>query len=204
MTLPNRMTPFGVPEAHPARGMFMGNRGCLVDQEGRIVRRWRGERWLTCRLEFRGRRRHPLMVPGRYTELFFLDEVTALAAGHRPCAECRRDELETFRAAWLENYPDDAPSLTFIDRRLHEERTTFPTWPATSESLPDGSMIAIDGTPWLVLGDGIVARSHEGYTVCRARPSGGVRVLTPRAIVRTLARGWRPHVHSSAWSLPGR
>ena len=197
------MTPFGRPEANPARGMFMGNRGCLVDRHGRIVRAWQVERWLTCRLEFRGRRRHPLMAPGRYTELFFLDEATALAAGHRPCWECRREELRTFRAAWLEVHPDDAGPLTVLDRRLHAERTAHASWPAAGESLPDACMIAIDGEAWLVLDDSILAWTHAGYTTRRRRPSGTVEVLTAPSIVKTLALGWRPQLHPSAADLVG-
>lgn len=192
------MTPFGVPEANPARGMFMGNRGCLVDRRGRIVRRWRVERWLICRVAFRGRRRHPLMAPGRYTELFFLDEATALAAGHRPCWECRRAELETFREAWLRVHPGDAGSLTVLDRRLHEERTARASWPARCESLPDGAMVAIDGKAWLVLGGSVLAWSHAGYTTRLPLRPGIVEVLTPPSIVRILTLGWPPHLHPSA------
>lgn len=201
MTLPNRVTPFGVPEADPARGMFMGNRGCLVDRDGRIVRRWQGERWLICRLVFRGRRRHPLMAPGRYTELFFLDEATALAAGHRPCWECRRPELEAFRTAWLEVHPEDAGSLTVLDHRLHEERTASASWPAPCEGLPDGTMIAREEQAWLLQGGSVLAWSHSGYTTRRSLFPGVVDVLTPPSVVRTLAVGWRPELHPSARGL---
>src|SRR5215218_6986529 len=97
MTLQNRVTPLGDLVAEPARGLVYGNRGCLHDEQGRIRRRFAVKRWIACRLEFRGRRRSPLQQPGRYTELFFLDEVTALAAGHRPCAECRREDYDRFR-----------------------------------------------------------------------------------------------------------
>jgi hypothetical protein len=201
MPLPNRVTPFGVMEASPARGSFMGNRGCLVDGRGRLVRRWRGERWLICRLEFRGRRRYPLMAPGRYTELFFMDEATALAAGHRPCRECRRVDLETFRTAWLNVHPDDAGSLTVLDRRLHGQRTAGVPWSARCETLPDGAMVALRGAAWLVLGGSVLAWSHAGYTSCRPRPSGAVDVITPPSTVAVLACGWTPHLHPSAYAL---
>jgi hypothetical protein len=199
--LPNRVTPFGVVEASPARGTFMGNRGCLVDAQGRIVRRWRGERWIICLLAFRGRRRHPLMAPGRYTELFFLDEATALAAGHRPCRECRRPALETFRAGWLEVHPGDAGSLTVLDHRLHRERTRSVSWSVPGESLPDGAMVALDGAAWLVLGHDILAWSHAGYTSRRSRPSGIVDVITPPSTVKVLSGGWTPRLHPSASAL---
>src|SRR5580658_4307221 len=93
----NRVNPFGEIIATPERGTFMGNRGVLHDDQGRIRRKWQGKRWIVCVLEFRGRKRK-MMTPSRYTELFFLDEATALAAGHRPCAECRRDRSTLFAA----------------------------------------------------------------------------------------------------------
>ena len=201
MPLPNRVTPFGVVEASPARGMFMGNRGCLVDGQGHLVRRWRGERWLICRLEFRGRRRRPLMAPGRYTELFFLDEATALAAGHRPCRECRRADLEAFRAAWLEVHPGDAGSLTRLDHRLHQERTAGASWSAPCRTLPDGVMVALEGAAWLVLGGAILAWAHGGYTGRRACPTGAVDVITPPSITKVLSAGWAPCLHPSARAL---
>jgi hypothetical protein len=181
--------------------MFMGNRGCLVDGQGRLVRRWRGERWLVCRLEFRGRRRRPLMAPGRYTELFFLDEATALAAGHRPCRECRRADLEAFRAAWLEVHPGDAGPLTRLDHRLHQERTAGASWSAPCRTLPDGVMVALEGAAWLVLGGAILAWSHGGYTGRRARPTGAVDVITPPSITKVLSAGWDPRLHPSARAL---
>lgn len=179
----------------------MGNRGCLVDGQGRLARRWRGERWLICLLAFRGRRRHPLMAPGRYTELFFLDEATGLAAGHRPCRECRRADLEAFRAAWLEVHPGDVGSLVVLDHRLHEERTGPHSWSAPCEDLPDGAMVALDGVAWLVLGGAILAWSHGGYTSRRARPSGVLDVITPPSIVKVLGAGWVPVLHPSARAL---
>jgi hypothetical protein len=131
----NRVTPFGALIATPARGTLTGNRGCLHDEHGRIRRRYQGERWIICVLEFKGRRR-PLMTPGRYTELFFLDEATALAAGHRPCAECQRDRFNLFRDTWAKANPEVARTArtawlartarlaaTALDRCLHLERT---------------------------------------------------------------------------------
>src|SRR5438067_1673640 len=115
MPLQNRVTPTSELIADPARGLVYGNRGCLHDESGRIRRRYNGKRWIACRLEFRGWRRSPLLQPGRFTELFFLDEATAFAAGHRPCALCRREDYERFRAL-LERGADA------LDARLHAER----------------------------------------------------------------------------------
>ena len=121
----NRVTPFGDLVATPERGTFMGNRGVLHDAEGRIRRAWQLKRWIVCVLEFRGRKRQ-VMTPGRYTELFFLDEATALAAGHRPCAECRHARFLDFCNAWGTAHPskDELPRPTamMIDDRLHSER----------------------------------------------------------------------------------
>ena len=143
------------------------------------------------------------MAPGRYTELFFLDEATALAAGHRPCGECRRADLESFRAAWLSIYPDDVGTLTVLDHRLHEERTAPASWTAPCEHLPDGAMVALDGAAWLLLGGSILAWSHSGYTSRRARPTGVVDVITPASISGVLSAGWTPRLHPSARALVG-
>jgi hypothetical protein len=120
----NRVNPFGEIIATPERGTFMGNRGVLHDDEGRIRRKWQGKRWIVCVLEFRGRKRK-VMTPSRYTELFFLDEATALAAGHRPCAECRRERFTSFCCAWQQAHPQKGGSQSSafdIDACLHAER----------------------------------------------------------------------------------
>jgi hypothetical protein len=193
------MTPLGVPEATPHRGTLMGNRGCLVDARGALARPWQVERWITCVLAFRGRRRHPLMQPGRLTELFFLDEATALAAGHRPCAECRRADLTAFRAAWALVHPADAEAgLPGLDRRLHRERTAAHRRRAPAAGLPDGAMVLLDARPWLVQGGALRAWSHAGYGERRAAPAQPVPVLTAPSLVATLAAGWRPAPHPSA------
>src|SRR5262249_33704005 len=114
----NRVTPFGAIIATPERGTFMGNRGVLHDAEGRIRRTWQVKRWLLCLLQVRGRKRS-ILTPGRYTELFFLDEATGLAAGHRPCAECRRDCFKAFCRAWLAGNPGHDVTALAIDERLH-------------------------------------------------------------------------------------
>lgn len=121
----NRVTPAGEIIAHAGRGMFMGNRGCLHDHAGQIRRDWRLKAWITCQLDFKDRTRE-LLRPGHYTELFFLDEATALAAGHRPCAECRRDDFLYFKKIWLQSNPNvalsDRPGIGEIDQALHAER----------------------------------------------------------------------------------
>src|SRR5437879_1969205 len=115
----NRVTPFGQIVATPERGDFMGNRGVIHDRDGRIRKPWRVKRWLICLLQFKGEKR-AVMTPGLYTELFFLDEATALAAGHRPCALCRRERYNAFRDAW--HVGETRPSAIAIDERLHTER----------------------------------------------------------------------------------
>ena len=197
MTLPNRVTPFGVLEADPARGTLMGNRGCLVNARGELVRRWQLERWITCVLEFKGRRRHPLMAPGQYTELFFLDEATACAAGHRPCHECRRAAADAFAEGWRVRHPRDR-RLPQIDARLHRERTTGAHHHATCAELPPGAMVSLDGRAWVVTGDGLRAWTPAGYTDRRDGPGEPIAVLTPPSTVAAMRAGWRPQLHASA------
>ena len=197
MTLQNRVSPFGLLEAAPARGTLMGNRGCLVNARGELVRRWQLDRWITCVLEFKGRRRRPLMAPGRYTELFFLDEATACAAGHRPCHECRRADAEEFLAAWRAVHPRDR-RLAQVDERLHRERTRAAHPAVACAELPDGAMVSLDGRAWLVVDGGLRAWTHGGYTDARPRPPERATVLTPPSIAAAMRAGWRPAIHPSA------
>ena len=148
------MTPFSELIADPARGLVYGNRGCLHDAAGQIRRRYNGKRWIACRLEFRGWLRRPLLQPGRFTELFFLDEATALAAGHRPCALCRREDYVSFCAAWNEIHPA-ARGADEIDAQLHAERVAPGTrtqlhTTARLGELPDGAFVVQGGEPWVV------------------------------------------------------
>ncbi|MGH9067841.1 MAG: hypothetical protein ACRD0J_10180 [Acidimicrobiales bacterium] len=133
------------------RGLFWGNRGCLHDKDGNLVRYSTGRAWTICLLDFKGRRRQ-LWAPGRLTELFFLDEATGLAAGHRPCGECRAGNYRAFKAAWADANPDAEPSAPAIDVHLHADRLARPavrrTYPARLGDLPDGT--DLDGHPWLV------------------------------------------------------
>lgn len=207
MTLQNRVSPLGELIADPARGLVHGNRGCLHDGERRIRRHHAGKRWIACRLEFRGWRRSPLMQPGRYTELFFLDESTAFAAGHRPCALCRREDYDRFGAIWRELHPEGARGADAIDAALHEER-----WIGAARAqrhhdlpfanLPDGAFVLHGGEPWLVRGSELLRWTPAGYADRIPRPArSAARVITPPSLVAALRAGWDPVVpllHPSA------
>ena len=185
---------------------MFGNRGCLHDDKGRIVRRCVGTRWIACRLEFKGIRR-TLMRPGRYTELFFLDEATAFAAGHRPCAECRRDDYRRFVALWGEGGVREGVSATTIDAQLHAERADAVGHKrlhvlSSVDSVPDGAFIAHQGDPYLVIGDRVLRWTMSGYAAPEPRSSiNKVLMITPPSLADILRRGWNPVVpllHPSA------
>lgn len=204
----NRVTPFGELVAASARGTLMGNRGCLHDTSGVIRRKYQGKRWIICLLSFKGRRQ-PIMAAGRYTQLFFLDEATALAAGHRPCAECQRERFGAFREAWARGNPGGSPAnqptADQIDATLHRERITPQgeqvTFAARLDDLPDGCFVRLEGdrATYLVLGQHLLHWNLAGYD--RAEPRRvaiSVQVLTPRSTVNALAAGYRPLLHESA------
>lgn len=199
MPLQNRVTPFGDLIATAERGLVYGNRGCLHDAHGEIRRRHSTKRWIACRLQFRGRRRSPLMVPGRYTELFFLDEATALAAGHRPCAECRRADYNRLAEVWSELHRGQVGAGA-IDTQLHAERLVASTrarrlHDAPYKGLPDGAFILHDDKPCLVLGSWLLTWSPGGYRARHRRPANGRAVLiTPPSLVALLRGGWTPVV----------
>ncbi len=206
MTLRNRVTPLGALVADPARGLVYGNRGCLHDETGHVRRRYSGKRWIACRLEFRGWKRGRLMQPGRFTELFFLDEVTAFAAGHRPCALCRREDYARFVSIWRGLHADET-GADAIDARLHAERVDPNTraqrhHTASFDALPDGTFALFDGAPHLVQGTMLLRWMAAGYAERRPRPRGPwVEVITPASLVAVLASGWRgavPFIHPSA------
>ena len=208
MPLQNRVTPLGELVADPARGLVYGNRGCLHDDEGRIRRRYNGRRWIACRLEFRGWQRSPLLQPGRFTELFFLDEATAFAAGHRPCALCRREDYVRFAELWAELHPGQV-GADAIDRQLHAERVEPGTraqlhHEAALDELPDGTFVVLEGAPQLVLGAHVLAWTPAGYGSRKPRPSRRVTVITPPSLVAVLRKGWEerlvPLFHPSALS----
>jgi hypothetical protein len=200
MPLRNRVTPFGELIAAAERGLVYGNRGCLHDAEGNIRRRYNGKRWIACQLRFRDRRRSPLMMPGRFTELFFLDEVTAFAAGHRPCAECRRADYDRLTELWRELHPDQR-GADAIDVQLHRERLEARR-DAPIDQLPDGAMVVHEDAPALVLGSELLRWSPGGYDLRSPRPKRGrAQVITPPSLVELLGHGWAPLVpliHPSA------
>ena len=191
----NRVDPFGRLIADRARGAWLGNRGCLHDAEGRIRRQSQLRRWIYCVLEFKGRRR-AIMQPGHYTELFFLDEPTALAAGHRPCAECQRRRYNEFRSAWRGEADEPLPSAEGLDRALEAERVDAAgekvTFKATLGDLPDGVMvIGDDGRPALIWAGQLRPWTPSGYEAGTALRRGAtVELLTPASTVRALAGGF--------------
>jgi len=206
MPLQNRVTPLGDLIADPARGHVYGNRGCLHDDAGRIKRRYAGKRWIACMLEFRGRKRGRLLQPGRFTELFFLDEATAFAAGHRPCALCRREDYDRFSALWRELHSGQV-GANAIDAQLHRERLDPGTrvqshHEASFDELPDGAFVLEHGAPLLVLGRELLRWTPSGYVERMPRPKlEQAVVITPPSLVRVLRHGWQgevPLLHPTA------
>ena len=194
MALQNRVTPLGDLIADPARGLVYGNRGCLHDDAGRIRRGYATRRWIACRLEFRGWRRTRLLQPGKFTELFFLDEATALAAGHRPCALCRREDYDRFGELWRGLHPGQH-GADAIDAQLHAERVDAGTkerrlHEARLDELPDGSFVLEEGEARLVLGGELLLWTPAGYAERRRRPSGRATLITPPSLVAVLRAGW--------------
>lgn len=207
----NRVTPWGELIATPARGTLLGNRGCLHDAQQQIRKLYLGKRWIICKLQFKGRQR-AVMTPGLYTELFFLDEATALAAGHRPCAECSREQFDYFRILWAQANPRLAkskkPAAPFLDNVLHRERITSDNkkvlYEAPLAQLPNGSFITLpnDAQAYLVLDAALWLWSPQGYLQKLTRKNDRlVQVLTPQSIVKTLAAGYRPVIHPTALSM---
>ncbi len=205
----NRVTPFGELVALPERGTFLGNRGVLHDENGHTKRAWQVKRWIVCVLEFRGRKRQ-VMKPGSYTELFFLDEATALAAGHRPCAECRHVRFMDFCRAWGSAHQPakstSRPTADEMDQQLHAERLTSDrskgTAVAALDDLPDGVIVALPASEeqaYLVRGGSLLAWSPRGYRERKRRPEGkDVQLLTPPSTVEAIRAGYIPEIHPSA------
>lgn len=214
MPLQNRVDPFGRLVASPARGMFTGNRGVIHDPATRtlLTKRWSTKAWIICDLVHpRRRTRVPMGRNGPngvtgWTELFFLDEVTALAAGHRPCFYCRRQAAKAFASAFAVAFDLAAPKVEDMDARLHAERlasggTVKPLSDAEVRSLPDGAMVAMGDKAFAMRGGALLPWSFAGYGVaapaCRSLPAGFV-LLTPTTSVEALRAGFRPVWHASA------
>lgn len=199
MPLQNRVTPFGDIIRAPWRCQFTGNRGCLHDDQGQIgVRRWRHQNWVCCLTEFRGRKRHP-MPPNRWTALFFWDEAVALAAGHRPCGECRYQDYKRFMRAWdLAALPGDGPRE--VDKHLHAARVTRARqqvrYQAQSRDLPDGTFVMVPEAEHLamVIRQGRLwhlSPEDGGYLSAGTLPDI-VTVLTPAPMVAVIKAGYMP------------
>jgi len=207
MPLQNRADPFGTLQSDRARGSLMGNRGVLHDQEKAIVRHWSTKSWVTCVLNYGGYRR-PLFEPGKYSQLFFLDEATAFAAGHRPCGTCRKERFREFRAKWLNANPEAVPSekvtVITIDKVLHSERAVRGgakvTFEAPVDTLPFGTFIEREDDAYLVTDTALLPWSFDGYGRAESLPEPGTiaTVLTPFSIVRLFRDGFRPQVDESA------
>lgn len=196
MPLQNRVTPFGDLTIDPARGLLMGNRGGRLHDAQRKLgsRRWSSKQWICCKLEFNSR--HRKVWSDSYSELFFLDEVTALAAGHRPCFECRRHDAQAFAASFPGKHK--APEM---DEVLHGQRldgNAKRLYRCDIDTLPDGAMIVLDDAAFAVRGGALLRWAPPGYSETRVRPRKlDVTVLTPPAILRVLEKGYAPLWHPS-------
>lgn len=198
------MSPMGQLHSVREHGSLMGNRGQLHNEQQQIVRPWKLKRWITCALDYQGIKRD-LMAPNSYTELFFLDEPTSYAAGHRPCGDCRKERYKAFKAAWARIFPDREQSADGIDKVLHAARLNSDnsqrTWQAPLAELPDGAMIEHEGQPVLLWRGRQLCWSFSGYShLARPIPPGTVTVLTPEPIVALLKSGLAAElqVHVSA------
>jgi hypothetical protein len=206
MPLQNRVTPFADLVAVPARGLLMGNRGGRFHTDAKTLtaRRWASRQWICCVLDFKGRHRD---VWGRfYTELFFLDELTALAAGHRPCFECRRADALRFAEKWRQACRQQTrPSAGEMDEALHDQRLRGRAkrlHRRAIDPLPDGAFVASGEGAFAVRGRSLLRWTPQGYDARNPRPRGSeVDVLTPPAILAVLSAGYQPHWHPSADSL---
>jgi hypothetical protein len=198
MPLQNRCNPFGELVATSARGTIMGNRGGKFHRDDRTLgrRRWSSRHWICCDLHYKNKR-HDAM--GRYyTSVFFLDEVTALAAGHRPCFFCRRKEAQHFLSLAAPPLMADAADLILHEQRLASRQKTV-TQACDVAALPDGAMIAIDGAPYAVRGDRLLRWSFEGYADPRPRrATQRATLITPHLFVTILANGFQPRLHDIA------
>lgn len=203
MPLQNRVDPFGVFHAISARGGLMGNRGILHDDQRNVLKTHAHQNWVTCALSFKSIKRE-IMTSGRYTELFFLDEATALAAGHRPCASCRRDRYLAFTEAWQATHggaEKDRSLPHTIDQALHKSRITRRREKVTHEAerstLPDGTIYSDGAEAYLAWQGKSFRWGFNGYTLADHFPQGTVTVLTPEPLISVLRNGYNPEAHHS-------
>lgn len=211
MPLQNRVNPWGKLFTTTARGAFMGNRGILHDQQKQIIKPWAHQAWIICSLDFetaQGQRiKRQVFSQGSYSELFFLDEATALSAGHRPCAKCRRERFHEFKLAWCTANRGDAEAklrVQELDKQLHEERTIRGggklTYLMPFAEIPDGAFFEWQGEALLCWKDTVKIWSPSGYSTATSLPAPAdlVKVLTPISIVKMYSYLFRPQVHESA------
>ena len=208
MHLKNRLTPFGELIAVSARGLFMGNRGILHDEQGDLTSKcWTHKSWVSCTLNYKGYKRTPkARKPNEYTELFFLDEATALAAGHRPCGQCRRKDFNRFVECWIAgNELPEKTTIKQIDTQLHTERVATP-FSALIDKLPNGVFVAFEAEPeaaWLLWNGELLKWQPAGYSERRKKIAGtAVILLTPLSTVNAIAAGYIPHVHHNKYEEP--
>lgn len=200
----NRVDPMGEIVAHPSKeSTFMGNRGVLHTADGKLgAARWKGPHWICCLLKYKGAKR-PLMAPGRYTELFFLDEATALAAGHRPCSLCRHDAYRAFREHVAKGTGETIPNVSALDALLHSKRLSAAgerlLFEADPSRLRDGVFISVAGRPgaWLIVGGQMRLFGFDGYGAAESLPSRA-QVITPEPTVAAILAGYTPALHPSA------
>jgi len=204
MSFQNRVNPMGKLEAVSSRGAFLGNRGIIHNEQKEIISPFKIKGWVTCQLEFKGRKRE-LMAKGRYTELFFLDEATAFAAGHRPCAECRRTRYKEFKEKWLEAnknlLTDNLISIASIDKIIHQDRINKKqkvTYQDKMDLLPKGTMIQIDSIDYVIWNNKIFKWTFEGYETSNIKiTNNDVIILTPKSYVEMFKKGFVPTIHNS-------
>jgi hypothetical protein len=206
MTFPaparNRVTPRGEIVAVAGRGAWMGNRGRLHEGRGArdIVRNHQTKAWITCVLQFKDRHA-PQWAPNHYTQLFFLDEAVAFAAGHRPCAECRRSDYNAYRQAWSHTYGGTTTSAKDMDHQLHRERIDTSEYRLPWSALPDGVFVHSDDGPAIVVGDHLAVWTNDAYTYRQRLPKpaeGSASVLTPASTVEVLRGGYPVQIDRSA------
>lgn len=207
MPLQNRVNPYGSLLSVSARGNLLGNRGVLHNEEKKIVRPWERKAWITCVLAYPGYER-AVFEPKVYSQLFFLDEATSFAAGHRPCGACRHSRFQEFKSQWVAANPEAGAvgkvPIASIDKLLHAERAIRGggkvTYEALIETLPLGTFIEREGHPFLVGDDRLLPWTFYGYEPPMLLPEPGteVTVLTPASIVRLFQQGFRPQVDESA------